>query len=72
MQKCADFRIINCIEATISACSAIESSLKPGRKAPAISLIIFPLVPDDTAAFWEDKRNMSAIHKTRAAAVIIL
>ena len=30
------------------------------------------LLSDTLAAFWEDKRNISAIHKTSAAAVIIL
>lgn len=72
MLKCADFLAKNCKDATISACSAAGRLPKPGRKIPAISLITFPLVPDDTAAFWEDKRNISAIHNTSAAAVIIL
>ena len=72
MLKCADFLAINCKEATISACSAAGRLSKPGRKIPAISLITFPLVPDDTVASCEDSENISAIHKKSAAAVIIL
>lgn len=72
MLKCADFLAKNCKDATISACSAAGRLPKPGRKIPAISLITFPLVPDDTVAFCEDSENISTIQKMSAAAVIIL